>query len=240
MDPRIVWALTFWTHSEAYLLTVPLIAVAAVAVFRCGRERARLTGPDDSDQLKRIVRRQMVWATACAVAFLAFGVGFVHLGCAALVSHERRCLGNAKELSRGLLVYAYDYDERFPPADRWADVPQLRGKDAALRCPTATSLYGYGMNRAMGCVNVGELAEPSKTVLMFEADAQSRSFNGGKGDVSQGRHSGGETYAFCDGFARWTNPSSRAKLVWEFVPWKPDPEAAEPTTQDLRAVPITP
>ncbi len=41
MDARIVSALVFWSHSGAYLIAIPVVAVSIAAVIRNRRELAR-------------------------------------------------------------------------------------------------------------------------------------------------------------------------------------------------------
>jgi hypothetical protein len=214
MDPRIVSVLTFWSHSGAYLLVVPVIAVAVVVVIRSLRELARVAVATDAALLRRLRRRVVVWSVAAVAGLVGFVTGLGHFGCAVIMAHQSRCIANVKDLARGLLLYSYDHDGPFPPANAWSDIPQLRGKDGALRCPAAQSPYGYGMNRAVGCVDLGIVEEPAITVLLFEGDARARSFSGGEGDLATGRHSGAEIYGFLDGHATWKSRDSAPPPVW--------------------------
>ena len=51
-------------------------------------------------------------------------------------SKRPQCLSNAKQLGLGLMMYAQDYDEHLPPAEKWMTVTQPYIKNKTIYvCP---------------------------------------------------------------------------------------------------------
>jgi hypothetical protein len=78
-------------------------------------------------------------------------------------AHMIGCEQNMRQLSRALLQYANNHNERLPPANRWMDCidnnTYLPGVDrqSVFRCPAAKS-YGYAMNAAVGGMSLRNIA----------------------------------------------------------------------------------
>ena len=70
-----------------------------------------------------------------------------------IVNRKSSCLSNMKQLGIGVLMYAQNWDEHFPPSNKWGDLaaPHLGSgeHDDLFKCPKATLPFGYGFNRAM-------------------------------------------------------------------------------------------
>lgn len=90
------------------------------------------------------------------------------------------CQTNLKNLSTNMHIYIASNDDVFPPADRWST---LIGHGEPPKCPFAQSPYSYAMNRNLSKVSATEIAEPGRTVLIFEMDAQTPNASGTEADV---------------------------------------------------------
>jgi prepilin-type processing-associated H-X9-DG protein len=116
---------------------------------------------------------------------------------------QAQCLSHIRQLGLAMLMYANDWQERFPPADRWTDVAKAyRRNEAILRCPVDKAAYSYAMNHNLNLARLGHIRDFSRTVLIFESTAGKKNAY----DVERSwpvppRHPGGNCVAFADGHA---------------------------------------
>ncbi|HVT12539.1 MAG TPA: hypothetical protein VHE55_09745 [Fimbriimonadaceae bacterium] len=120
-----------------------------------------------------------------------------------------------KETALAVLMYAADFDDRFPPAPVWADSVSPYSKSYlpdhdVFRCPDLDELgpgrYGHAFYARLGLQSSQELADPMNTPMLFDSTDLSWS---AYGDLSllpaQGRHPNGtNVVAFADGHAHAT------------------------------------
>ncbi len=132
---------------------------------------------------------------------------------------------NLKQLSLGIIQYAFDHDNHLPDADTWVDeiLPYVKDK-TLFRDPSAPAgeEYSYAFNRALsGAVldtpdpqgfvinsvrssDGGNKAPAASTVMLFESTAGVKNASDtGQSVPKPGRHLGGTDYAFADGHVRW-------------------------------------
>lgn len=137
-----------------------------------------------------------------AVVFVIWVLGSATFGplviSARLAKGNTACLVNLKALSLSMHIYMASSDDVFPPADRWST---LIGHDEPPRCPFAKSPYSYAMNRNLSGVSATQIAEPHRTVLIFEMDAQTPNASGTEVDVVD-RHGRRPQAALVDGSVR--------------------------------------
>ena len=133
---------------------------------------------------------------------------------------------NMKQLSLGIIQYAFDHDNHLPDADKWVDElqPYVQNIKALLRDPSAPAgeEYSYAFNRALAGATLntspspgntiasvqlrddGRKVEAPSTVLLFESTAGTKNASDmGQSVPKPGRHLGGTDYAFADGHVRW-------------------------------------
>jgi len=139
------------------------------------------------------------------------------------------CLSNLRQLGTAFFMYIQDYDSTYPMAPNWKMnlQPYIRNTQINV-CPSRSSLpwyYGQGLN--IGCsspVVTGvplqsetAIVSPSLKILIVEWDrCNAGPPCGPKGLLSGGAtcywavtrvHGGGSNIVFCDGHAKWMNPS---------------------------------
>jgi len=110
------------------------------------------------------------------------------------------CQSNLKQLALGMMMYAQDYDERYPVAERWTSVldPYLRNT-LIFACPARPSLrWGYAMAESVSEAPMKVITAPAQTPLLFDSDL---GMPGAADSPSRAafRHPGGANVAFVDG-----------------------------------------
>ncbi|NLO05451.1 MAG: hypothetical protein GX131_06425 [candidate division WS1 bacterium] len=115
------------------------------------------------------------------------------------------CRANLRQLALAVLMYCQDYDERFPPADRWCSVtyPYTRNREIH-HCPEDDTPFSYAFNYKLSRQTLSAVERPAETIGLYESEI-------GKGDAfdwpdypgssipDPARHRGGNYYAFIDG-----------------------------------------
>jgi prepilin-type processing-associated H-X9-DG protein len=235
VDNSTRW-LVCWSHSEAYWLALLVLFGLIVVASRARDAALRRQAAGDGAGRRRATALRWVAGLAMAPVALAFAAGLFHFGCARAKAADVTCISNLKQISYGLLMYSQYYDERFPPAASWGAVsgrhvvgggasPSRLLNAGVYRCPEAPPGMGYGFNRAMGGVDLAKMDSPAETILLFEANARTRSFAGGPGDVAWNRHGGMPKFAFADGHVK----SMRRRTV-EARLWRPAKAPARTNT----------
>jgi hypothetical protein len=185
--------------------------------------------------LRRGESRERTAATLAVAGIFALIGGYylwAELAAQRKTAQSVRCRENLKALSLGLLMYASDWDDRLPPADRWADVidgaKYLPDRDTAQRatlfhCPAATGTpYGYALNRSVAGGSLADI-DVIRTALLFETDAAERNAHGSRRDLARTRHFNLNA-AFCDGRVVWLNDYQKGRMVWSVpAPSPPGP-----------------
>lgn len=136
---------------------------------------------------------------------------------AAMREHARglASLSNLRQIGLALIMYAQEHDDRLLDADGWVDalLPQwsdVKDKgfhaEALFRDPTAPEEepWNYAFNRALSGVRLGDIKNPSATVMVFESTAGVKNAaDTGQSLPRPGRHAGGDYYVFAEGRAKW-------------------------------------
>ena len=85
------------------------------------------------------------------------------------------CLSNAKQQGLGLMMYTQDYDEYFPPAEKWMTLMMPYMKDKThYRCPTALdetpkAVSNYAMDTRLSGKSLNKLKEPANRALAYDS-----------------------------------------------------------------------
>lgn len=118
------------------------------------------------------------------------------------------CQSNLRQAMTAMLQYAQDYDERFPPADKWCTVSEPYVKDMGVfRCPAVKEGYGYAMNYKLSRVTMALIDEPGWTVCQFDSkllhlNAYDKGKQAGASATWPPRHDNLINYSFADGHVK--------------------------------------
>lgn len=115
-------------------------------------------------------------------------------------AQENACRANLQQVSMAMLMYRADYDQRFPPGERWSTLvgPYLRN-NYLFRCPSRPrALNGYAMNSHLSLKPLAEIPDPERLVMLFESGRGRRNAADPLASVEY-RHPLGAHYACADG-----------------------------------------
>lgn len=147
--------------------------------------------------------RSLLFAGALALLSGAFGAA--QQAADPAKAHQSACASNLYQLSKAMLMYAQDYDNRLPPADRWSRALLPYYKSAqTLSCPADGKADGYALNRNLSGADLKRVAKPAETVLLFESDQHKPNASGTREAAAETRHAGGSNFAYVDGHVKWS------------------------------------
>jgi hypothetical protein len=118
-------------------------------------------------------------------------------------------VNNVKQLVLGAIMYANDYDDRFPIADWMDELTPYVPLSTAYKSPIYldTPNYGYSFNEDLIGVSIFELLSPSSTPTIFDSTVLTRnSFAPLTTIPNPGRYDGENAIAYADGSAKPVRP----------------------------------
>lgn len=154
--------------------------------------------------------KRIIMCGCCSLmALLAAAIMYPIFASAREHSRQTNCLSNSRQMSQASLMYAQDYDDKFPNAGNWMDLTQKYTTPGSwggsvYKCPSVQSGYGYAYNTAMSQLKTEKIENSSETVLIFESTKTVRNANDPVASIPDyGRHSGGNNIGYADGHAKW-------------------------------------
>jgi len=119
-----------------------------------------------------------VFAAAC-IALVAFVGSSIERG-AAPQSKAALCASRLRHLAQGLMMYAQDHGDQYPPCGAPLDTVRrvVRASPAECRCPSAPGIGGsYAMNRYLDPTPGGADRDPA-VPLVFDSDGRGAGCDG--------------------------------------------------------------
>lgn len=84
---------------------------------------------------------------------------------------QAACISNIRQLGRATGMYVQDYDEYYPPADRWQTVIVPYCKDERLfTCPSRPETVGYAYNWVLDAMPAERIEYPDRQPMYFDSD----------------------------------------------------------------------
>ena len=188
-----------WAQPNLWIVALLFALVALAFAVSCVRRSI------PGERLVVSVRLGVAWVL---IAVIAVGMPVIPREAVVLPY----CLSNLKQQALGMIMYAADYDDRFPLAPNWHDATMRYVKNE-FHCPLATAKWSYAMNaRASGLLSYDErLAD---LVLLFEANARLPNASGGPEWLAF-RHDGGTNVATFDARVHARTREQAAALQWD-------------------------
>lgn len=126
---------------------------------------------------------------------------------AGIANPQTQTVSNLKQLAVAVMIYAADYDDLMPKANWQSSLRPYVKSDAVFKSPmsTAAKPSGYSFNSALFGINLAKLADPAKTVLIYE----------GKNNVLSFLYSGKAAVAYADAHVKLIDKTEAAKLRWK-------------------------
>lgn len=160
----------------------------------------------------------------CLVVLVMAAVLFPVFSQAKFAAQRTSCRSSVKQWTVAAIMYAGDFDDRLPKADRWMDATESYMSEFKS-CPIAfkesgPQAFGYGFNDALSGMEISKIKEHSRTVMIFESWGTGKNVHGGEDElVLPGRHGtgskAGSNYGYVGGEAKFVLDSARAES------WKP-------------------
>ena len=157
----------------------------------------------------------------CFVVIVMAAILFPVFSQARLSAQRTSCLSSTKQWAFANIMYAADFDDRFPMAKGWMDQFEVHTPGSPLVVKEfGGQAQGYGFNDSMASLPMAKVKEPERTILIFESADTARNAHGGEKDRAiPGRHGtgtrAGNNYGYVNGSARFILDSARSDS------WKP-------------------
>jgi len=150
----------------------------------------------------------LVVGGGCLALVLFAAVLFPVFSQAKLAATNTLCISNVKRLGIANVIYAAEFDDKFPLGPKWNEaIAKYEPDETTFHCPIALresgpSSYGYGFNEDMA--GEGVVPAPEKTILLFESQDLSPGFLGGEADLADPvRHKKGGHFGMADSSAKY-------------------------------------
>ncbi len=119
---------------------------------------------------------------ACAFCFVpGAAIIFPVFAQAREAAIKTRIISNVKQAGTALMVYASNFDDRYPPADRWVDLSQKENvNEIVLPDQTgkvAPGTFYHAMNSGLSGLSLAKLEDASQTVATFWSTKPDRNAN---------------------------------------------------------------
>ncbi len=126
------------------------------------------------------------------------------------------CRSNIRDIATAMQVYATDWDDRFPVANKWEAALTSHLRAGIPKCPNATSARSYAMNALLSGVSLSSVNEAGMTPLIFECESSSPSPSGGE-SMMKVWHSSRLWIGFADSSIKAYDPKTKSIPIR----WKP-------------------
>lgn len=130
------------------------------------------------------------------------------------------CQTNIRQLCQAALLYADDYNGKYPPAANWCDATRGFVKQSDVyKDPSAPDRpCGYGFSSALGGISEADVTAPADTVLIFESDLGWNANGGREAMITRSRHYGGFNIGYADSHVKELRGEELTQLVWSTKP----------------------
>lgn len=190
-------------------LALGLIGIWKIPLYMIGRERARAA--------------VVIGILSCG-SIVVCGPELIQMASSPEHGNPRSCIGNAKQISLGLLMYAQDFDDRFPIGATWSSslLEYVKNREVFV-CPTVAdkSQPTYALNRRLEMTNTNWVKDPFNAILVFESIPGGNRAGGKELLPDPPRHDDGHTVGFVDGHVSHMAVTAVPNFLWRPTISKP-------------------
>jgi len=166
-------------------------------------------------RIAKIVKIIAVVMTFLTLPLLPYGCEY---WCSYDLSRETRCRENLREIALAMFQYADEHNDKLPDADKWVDEIMPYFEDSKVfKCPVDESKAkcSYAMNAKLSGFEIGKIANPSETALVFDSSQTGNSPRGGAELIPDPPRHLSNNMCYAAGTARWLNEFTRKKLIFD-------------------------
>ena len=168
-------------------------------------------------QYKRIISKEKRFSIAGIVVGVVFFVFWIFHSPGSSFTARKRCAANLQVLGKWMILYAGDYDEQYPQAEKWCDLlteylkptvdDRLIGK--CFICPAnKKGRCGYAMNP-----NLSPRSQPGQ-VFLFETEGGWNQTGGPEVLTVENHHGKGCNVLFSDSHVEFVGAEEISELKW--------------------------
>jgi hypothetical protein len=207
--PCVFWAITVALSAKAgipvkadriflpqVLILVPPLAILAGALTGAAGRGTKLLG------LAALVTSAVIFYNAMAPIWKTVTQLQASQSIQAGVE-GKTCPDNLRRLHKAILLYADQWDDMLPPADRWVElIKENVPDDNQLRCPSVAGAasYGYAMNSSLGGKKWKDVPDAAHVPLFYDSsDLKIDAHDSFTSLPSPGRHDGHNNVIYLDG-----------------------------------------
>ena len=198
--PFYLRPLYVYGHLVSGLVAIAGIAAGIFAIKQIHNKRRILKG-----------RRFAVSGMLLGLVFLPFWVW--HLPSNPFTA-RKRCAANLRALGRAMLIYAGDYDEQWPTADKWCDllIESKGSTERNFKCPAnKKKRCSYAINP-----NASKRSNfHPRLVLLFETETGWNQFGGPELLTTDNHNGKGCNVLFNDNSVEFVKTQELAQLKWK-------------------------
>jgi prepilin-type processing-associated H-X9-DG protein len=192
------------------LTAIPAIILGIVALAKIGRSGGRLKG--NGFAVAGIV---VPVVAGVFVLPLALGITLPALARTRQIAFRMTCGTNLAGLGKAMLIYANDYDDKFPTSSKWCDLLIERAEVSRMTFQCRGASEGpcnYAMN-----ANVAELgtSAPPDMVLLFETHPGWNQVGGPESLTTENHQEDGCNVLFVDGHVEFVKTQELGRLRWK-------------------------
>ncbi|MBC8065234.1 MAG: hypothetical protein H7Y17_10415 [Chlorobia bacterium] len=169
--------------------------------------------PQKSNNVVLWVVLGVVAVCGCGGVVVLAAILFPVFSQAKLAAKQSQSLSNVKQSSLAAIMYASDYDEKMPPAEKWIDLTEVYARNPAIYHSPASEgppneRYGYAFRAELSRKDTKKILDPQRWAMIFDSTKTGRNAVGGLDTLpspprfSGASSSGKNTVGFLDGHAK--------------------------------------
>lgn len=191
------------------MTAMPAIILGSISLVRIQKSSGQLTGSGLA------IAGIIIGPVWLPVMGCLIGILIPTLSNVKKLSYQTTCAINMSNLGKAMLIYANDYEQKFPTSEHWCDL-LLFHADAEFSMFCCKGSPGGPCNYAIN-KNVEELgtSSPPDMVLLFETNRPGWCQDGGPEILTTNHHNGeGCNILFVDGHVEFVRTKDLNRLKW--------------------------